>query len=71
MIIKRRHFKTYEDAAAFAKKYHEKVLYYSEDSKTMLDYECIVKACEGYFDEEYAKEFPYCVSYIDLSTAQI
>lgn len=43
------------------------IYYYSEHSRTKDNYVLELKLRElGYFDEEYAKQFPYCVSWCTL-----
>ena len=44
------------------------VYHYSEKSRSKIEYEIELKARElGYFVEEFAKQFPYCVSWCPLN----
>ena len=64
-MFKEKYYKTRDKANYYARKLKGEVYHYSPKSKTKFDYEIHLTKREGYFDENFAAEYPYCVSYLE------
>ena len=60
-------FQSESKARTCAKKMNGTLYHWSPKSKTKIEYEMEVREKElGYFDEEFASSFPWCVSWLDM-----
>jgi hypothetical protein len=58
-------FKSRDKANYYKRKFNGEIFHYSARSKTRDFYIQELELIEGCFDENFAEEYPYCVSYLE------